>query len=436
MRSNYVFWPTQSGPIPAFGWRLLFFCIWLMILGPAFAQTWTNTGAPTMTWFSVATSADGTKLIAASASNPLGDYGSVYTSSNGGAVWTQTLAPSNVWASVASSADGNNLIATPSLGAVCLSTDGGNNWSSNNCPSDAWHCVATSADGTKLVAVGHTFDADDDDDTSDQIGVVYTSADAGNTWVSNSLPVTVFLWYSVASSADGNTLAVVSQDGQICVSTNAGETWQQPVNGPSTNNIYDSVACSANGRKLVVVSQYENPAYTGSIYTSTNSGLTWTSNNVPSLLWESVASSADGNRLFAVGYNFPSGSVVYFSTNAGTSWTHMSTGNYPNFASGIITPDGYRMFAINGGGISGTSGNVYTASFIPSPILKLTASSGTLKLRWTVPSTNFVLQQKLNLIAASWVTLTNLPTLNLTNLQDQVVLSPTNTSAFYRLSTP
>jgi len=32
--------------------------------------------------------------------------------------------------------------------------------------------------------------------------------------------------------------------------------------------------------------------------------------------------------------------------------------------------------------------------------------------------------------------ITNLPVVNLTNLQDEVVLSPTNSSGFYRLKTP
>jgi hypothetical protein len=51
-----------------------------------------------------------------------------------------------------------------------------------------------------------------------------------------------------------------------------------------------------------------------------------------------------------------------------------------------------------------------------------------------VPSTNFVLQQSADLI--SWADLTNAPALNLTNLQNQVTLPPSNGSGFYRLKTP
>ncbi|MDD5141364.1 MAG: hypothetical protein PHY43_14030 [Verrucomicrobiales bacterium] len=36
----------------------------------------------------------------------------------------------------------------------------------------------------------------------------------------------------------------------------------------------------------------------------------------------------------------------------------------------------------------------------------------------------------------SWADVTNAPVLNLTNLQNEVLLSPSNSSSFYRLKTP
>jgi len=53
-----------------------------------------------------------------------------------------------------------------------------------------------------------------------------------------------------------------------------------------------------------------------------------------------------------------------------------------------------------------------------------------------IPSTEFVLQQNLDLAAPNWVTLANSPVLNLSNLQQQVTLSSTNSKAFYRLAAP
>jgi len=100
---------------------------------------------------------------------------------------------------------------------------------------------------------------------------------------------------------------------------------------------------------------------------------------VPKLLWGQVASSADGNKLVAT---------------------------------------------VNNGGI-------WTLQTIPTPRLNLTPSSNNLAFSWIVPTTNLVLQQSLDL--ENWTTLTNVPALNLSNLQDEVFLSPTNDSAFFRL---
>jgi hypothetical protein len=68
--------------------------------------------------------------------------------------------------------------------------------------------------------------------------------------------------------------------------------------------------------------------------------------------------------------------------------------------------------------------------------LNLTASNTNLDLAWLVPSANFVLQQNLDLTTTNWVTLTNTPALNLTSLNNDLILSPSNSSAFYRLATP
>jgi len=57
-------------------------------------------------------------------------------------------------------------------------------------------------------------------------------------------------------------------------------------------------------------------------------------------------------------------------------------------------------------------------------------------LGWTVPSTNFVLQQSSNLNSTSWSVVTNLPVPNLTNLQNQVTLTSPVGTGFYRLKIP
>src|SRR5690349_5902631 len=127
------------------------------VMNLACAQTWTPTSAPSAgpgsspRWNSVASSADGTKLVAAGAHSCF--YGChyllfpIYTSADSGMTWIQTTAPINNWTSVASSAD-----------------------------------------GTKLVAVGGWTLYINDGDTEYLGGPIHTSADSGATWTQTSAP--------------------------------------------------------------------------------------------------------------------------------------------------------------------------------------------------------------------------------------------------------
>ena len=92
--------------------------------------------------------------------------------------------------------------------------------------------------------------------------------------------------------------------------------------------------------------------------------------------------------------------------------------------------DGSKLVAVGNGGI-------YTAQSTPAPVLNLTPSSNNLVLSWTVPSTNFVLQENSDLATMNWVDAKSIPTLILTNLQNQVtVLPPSTGQTFYRLKNP
>jgi acyl-CoA synthetase (AMP-forming)/AMP-acid ligase II len=67
--------------------------------------TWIPSGAPADNWYAIASSADGTKLVAVIFG------GNIYTSENSGTTWTPANAPIANWASVASSGDGNTRLA-------------------------------------------------------------------------------------------------------------------------------------------------------------------------------------------------------------------------------------------------------------------------------------------------------------------------------------
>src|SRR6185295_2716107 len=78
----------------------------------------------------------------------------VYTQSLGGmpgADWT-VHESNQAWFSVASSADGSKLVATVGGGQIYTSTDSGVTWIARESLRQ-WYSVASSADGSKLVAV-------------------------------------------------------------------------------------------------------------------------------------------------------------------------------------------------------------------------------------------------------------------------------------------
>ena len=65
--------------------------------------------------------------------------------------WT-ARASNRAWRSIASSADGTKLVAVVYGGQIYTSTDSGVTWTARESRRD-WYGVASSADGTKLVAV-------------------------------------------------------------------------------------------------------------------------------------------------------------------------------------------------------------------------------------------------------------------------------------------
>jgi len=400
-------------------------CGLLLVVDPALAQTWTQTSAPDNYWQSVASSADGTRLAAGIATGP------VFTSTDSGVTWTSNrVADAYFWNSIASSADGMKLVALavgpgPGGTTIYTSTNAGVDWVSNSVPNSNLTAVASSADGNKLVAVvGATLTTKPGPGPATN-GPIFTSTNSGVTWQQSGAPNET--WSCIASSANGTTLAAGTiglnsqgypAPGYLCVSTNAGATWLQT---SAPTNEWASIACSANGSKLIAAT---GPF--GFFYTSTDSGITWISNNVPPSPWVSVASSADGSKLVAVGQGIP----IYTSTNSGATWM---SNNVPNnvWTSVASSADGAKLVAA-AGFLVGNS-RIYISQSTPSPRLNITAPTGNVGLFWIVPSTNFVLQQSADL--SGWADMTNPPVLNLTNLQDEVILSPTNSRGFYRLKT-
>ena len=232
-----------------------------------YGSTWAVASTLTSAqWRTVASSADGTHLVAAVYG------GGIYT--NYGNTWgiSSGTSPNN-WSSLASSADGSKLIASIYGGGVYISTNYGGTWN-QTLGTTNWQCVASSADGNKLVAGVNG-------------GLIYYSTTGGTNWAASSAASAA--WYSLASSADGSRVAAAIFKGGLYQSLNYGAAWTQLTNAP-TNSI--TVACSADGSKLV------DAAAPGKVYLSSNLGNTWLAQaGAPSTNWFAATMSSDGSHI-------------------------------------------------------------------------------------------------------------------------------------------
>jgi hypothetical protein len=259
---------------------------WIFGFSTNSGSTWvTNTepqyGSQFGSWIRIAASADGTKLAAV-------NYNAYWISTNSGATWTSNVVAgvSFFW-SVAMSADGTKLVIadghdnTPGL--IYFSTNCGATLTPSQSPTNYWTGLAASADGTRFYAF------EQNTSPSGNYGLIYASTNSGMSWTLTGAPTNNNWWGAIASSSDGSKLiaSCVGHAGGIYTSTNCGATW---TSNAAPYLEFTSVASSADGTRLVA-------AAFGGIYTSINSGASWVSNSVPAYNWFSVASSADGGML-------------------------------------------------------------------------------------------------------------------------------------------
>jgi hypothetical protein len=259
--------------------------------------------------------------------------GGFWTSTNGGLTWT-SLGGDDL-CSVASNSTGTVLI-----GAYCdaetdpiwvVSNSGGTWKFKASLTGIGQISVASDSTGNNLVTGGF-FGGD-----------IWTSSNSGTSWTDQtpSGPAHGQYWASIASNTTGTKLVAVSQlccsgdtvggpgaIGDIWTSADSGVTWtdRTPI-GPAHNQYWAAAASDASGMNLVAVG--------AGIWTSPDAGLTWTEQIAPSTSWNygwwiSVASDATGKRLIAATAYYalalvPTGNI-YTSANGGVTWANETAG--------------------------------------------------------------------------------------------------------------
>ena len=79
---------------------------------------------------------------------------------------------------------------------------------------------------------------------------------------------------------------------------------------------------------------------------------------------------------------------------------------------------------------------IYVSRSTPAPELQIEHFGNDLLLSWIVPSQTLVLKESNDLLAPNWTSVPITPTLNLSELKYEVLVSPTNERTFYRLASP
>jgi photosystem II stability/assembly factor-like uncharacterized protein len=378
-------------------------------------EMWTLTTAPYANWVAAASSADGNKLVA------VADGGSVYVSTNSGAVWiAATNAPSDYWVCVAISADGSKMAAAIDGGTIYTSADYGTTWKQTKAPTNYWESITCSADGTRLAAAAFS-----DGLNNAAPGQIHLSQNSGLDWGTPSDPATNLwqFWLSIASSADGSKLVAVNAAGSIYTSQNFGNSWSQT---SAPNESWFGVASSTNGNHLVAVGN------AGPIYISTNSGaMWWAATNAPVAGWAAVCSSSDGSKLAAVQW----GGQVYTSVDGGIIWLPRSVPNTYDAGGiwGIAMSNHGDKIVTAGDGPWG--GPVY--SWQPQPILTIEETgnfNAMVNLSWPASAAGFSLQGNTALTMANWIAVSNMPAIS--NGRYQSLFAPSEAFQFFRLTFP
>jgi len=152
----------------------------------------------------------------------------------------------------------------------------------------------------------------------------------GSAWVAREASSSR-AYSAVATSLDGKVVVAAVSGGSLYTSQDYGVTWTSR----DSSRSWAELACSADGSTMAAT------VFNGLVYVSTNYGTNWTATGGPSGAWVGLSISADGNTLAAVVQNGP----LYLSTNRGGTWTSQSGAGTRNWSSVAMSADGSKLIA-------------------------------------------------------------------------------------------
>ncbi len=149
---------------------------------------------------------------------------------------------------------------------------------------------------------------------------------------------------SVCISTNGTKLAAVVSGGYIYTSSDSGATWTARTAAGSRS--WRRISGTYLGDKLAAV------VTSGYVYTSSDSGATWKERTVASARdWVGITISSDGTKLVAAGY----GTYIFFSTDSGSTWTIVTATGPKNWNVVAASQLGDKLIC----GVNDATGEIY-----------------------------------------------------------------------------
>jgi len=428
----------------------------------------------------VEASPDGNTLLA------LVRYGGAYESTNGGATWVQIGTPYDFWRGVASSANGSQLLAASDF--IYRSTDAGVTWqqlnivlvtnllvtnlisetvistnASTHLRTTNEFSIALSSNimvGTEEVSLAAPIDVNVAGGSVTGTNTVAVVIGAGvtvgvtpliafgpvetNMVGTNELGVGAVVPGTDSTNTTFNTVSILYPSGAVISnSTTVTNTTSTGVVSADTSGIHATFTNSLSASAVIsnvpqhwagVVSSADGThlaaaANGGLIYTSTNSGISWLPTGAPGTNWLAITMSADGKTLAALAgsglvLNSPDFGATWVATNLFSSST--------NFGAIVCSADGSELMAgLYQNQIFTGAGFAQTPVATSGPMLAITVAGGNIILSWPADAGNFVVQQCWADGPMVWSDISATPVV--TNGQNQVVLPMTTQRCFYRL---
>ena len=270
----------------------------------------------------MAMSADGSKIAVGSWA------GKVWLSSDFGKSWTKKTAPGDA---IAMSSDGSKIVAGEERGNLYTSSDGGATWTEDTSVGETkrWSDIAMSSDGSKVAAIAH----------KDHI---WMSSNGGRTWTQDVSVGETQWWQEIVMSSDGSKLAAAVSDGgysgSIWTSSDAGETWVKAES--SSRKDWQSITMSSDGSKLAACEG--DGIYEGNLWGSADGGSTWLTLSLPCI--RLVRASSNFTTLITDASLGSQNGIFVIDVAGGNTWK-LSNTTSPTWTSLAMSPDASRVVA-------------------------------------------------------------------------------------------